>query len=304
MPIRLKASDDPVVQRLRTLVNGSPGLKAAAKFYEAVQPILRDADLRASSISMTPEEARKKMGNGLPLLSDLDLDLDAAAVRELMLELAEAVESVVRKDQPHKGLFWGRVSHEPDAAARRIRMALEDNSLAIPELLTYVSAGERAPVIAAAQDLQLDPDLLWTLAQNALKPALRAWCRQLTPLAQGASWNRGTCFVCGAVATLAELQDNDQAKHLRCGSCGADWAYRRLQCTYCGNEDQTTLGCLYEEDQRDTMRVEACRKCKGYLKVISSFTPTPPEMIPVEDLATLHLDFIAQERGYARAAVQ
>ena len=304
MPIRLKASDDPLVQRLRTLAKGSPDLKNAAKFYEAVQPILRDADLHVASIPMTPEEARRKMGNGQALLSGLDLDLDAAAVRELVLELAEAVESVGRKDQTHERFFWGRVSHEPDAAARRIRAALEDNRLDITELLGYISGGERGPVTAIAQDLQLDPDLLWTLAQNALKPALRAWCRQLTPLAQGASWNRGTCFVCGAAATLAELQDNDQAKHLRCGSCGADWACRRLQCTYCGNEDQKTLGCLYEEDQLDKMRVEACHKCKGYLKVISSFTPTPPEMVPVEDLATLHLDYIALERGYARAAVQ
>lgn len=291
---------DPIVQPLRALAHESPDLKAAARLYEAILPLLRDADLHCAPVSLTRDQICEKLERGLPLLHDLDLELDREAVRELMLELAEAVESVGRKDQPHKRLSWGRVSHEPDAVARRIRIALEDNKLDIAELLTDISAGERGPVTAVAQDLQLDPDLLWTLAQNALKPALRAWCRQLTPLAKGASWNRGTCFVCGAAATLAELQDNDQGKHLRCGSCGADWAYRRLQCTYCGNEDQKTLGCLYEEDQRDKMRVEACHKCKGYLKVISSFTPAPPEMIPVQDLATLHLDYIALERGYVR----
>jgi len=52
------------------------------------------------------------------------------------------------------------------------------------------------------------------------------------------------------------------------------------------------------------MRVEVCDKCNGYLKVVSSFAPSPPEMLPVEDLATLHLDYIAQERGYARVMVQ
>ncbi|MGE5172370.1 MAG: formate dehydrogenase accessory protein FdhE, partial [Betaproteobacteria bacterium] len=54
----------------------------------------------------------------------------------------------------------------------------------------------------------------------------------------------------------------------------------------------------------EKMRVEACDKCHGCLKVISSFSPTPPEMLPVEDLATLHLDYIARERGYARVLVQ
>jgi FdhE protein len=304
MPIRIKASGDPIVQRLRTLVKGSPDLKDAAKFYEAVQPILRDADLRVASISMTPEEARSKMGSGRPLLSDLDLDLDTVAVRELMLELAEAVESAGRKDQSHKRLFWGRISHEPDAAARCIRVALEDNRLDIIELLTDISAGERGRVTAAAQDLQLDPGLLWILAQNALKPALREWCRQLTPLASGVPWNRGACFVCGAAPALAELQGNDQVKHLRCGSCGADWQSRRVQCAHCGNEDHTTLQCLYDERNREKTRIEVCEKCKGYLKVISSFAPTSADMLAIEDLATLPLDYIAEERGYVRQAVR
>jgi formate dehydrogenase maturation protein FdhE len=45
-----------------------------------------------------------------------------------------------------------------------------------------------------------------------------------------------------------------------------------------------------------------CDNCHGYLKVITSFGPTPPEMLIVEDLATLHLDYIAQERGYERSS--
>ena len=73
---------------------------------------------------------------------------------------------------------------------------------------------------------------------------------------------------------------------------------------YCGNEDHNTLGYLYSENQREKMRVEVCDKCQGYLKVIAAFTPTPPGMLPAEDLATLHLDYIAQERGYSRGPVQ
>ena len=130
-------------------------------------------------------------------------------------------------------------------------------------------------------------ELFVILAQNALKPALRAWHKQLTPLADGFPWQKGICFVCGAAATLGELQENDQVKHLRCGQCGADWQFPRLQCMYCGNEDHQTLKHLYTESHRETMRVEVCDKCHGYLKVITSFAPTSPEMLTVEDLATL-----------------
>jgi FdhE protein len=301
MPAKSTNTVDPIVQRLRALIKESPDLKDAAELYEAILPLLRDADLHVGTISLTPEQARAKMEAGLPLLSGLDLDLDVEAVRELMIRLARAVETASKKNSWHKlRLPWLKTSSEPDSAARRIRLALEENRLDISALLPHIASGESQMVFSAAKDLQLDPGLLMTLAQNALKPALRAWCRQLTPLAREIPWNKGNCFVCGAAATLGELQENDQTKHLRCGSCGADWRFRRLQCLYCGNEDHRTQRYLYDERNREKMRVEVCDKCKGYLKVISAFTPTPPEMLPIEDLAALHLDYIARDRGYTR----
>jgi formate dehydrogenase maturation protein FdhE len=50
------------------------------------------------------------------------------------------------------------------------------------------------------------------------------------------------------------------------------------------------------------MRVEVCDACKGYVKVIASFSPMPVEMITIEDLATVHLDALAQGQGYVRIA--
>jgi len=45
------------------------------------------------------------------------------------------------------------------------------------------------------------------------------------------------------------------------------------------------------------------RQVQGYLKVIVSFTPTPADLLPIEDLATLHLDYIAQAHGCKRVPV-
>lgn len=142
------------------------------------------------------------------------------------------------------------------------------------------------------------------LAQTALKPELREVCCEITPPIEGISWSKGIWFVCGARATPGELRDNNFAKHLRCGQCGTDWHFRRQQCAHCGNEDHRTLRFLYAEGHLETMRVEACNNCRGYLKVITSFGPTPPEMLILEELATLHLDNIAQNRGYIRRDVQ
>jgi formate dehydrogenase maturation protein FdhE len=48
------------------------------------------------------------------------------------------------------------------------------------------------------------------------------------------------------------------------------------------------------------MRVEACDNCRGYIKVIASFSPTPFEELVVADLETFHHDHAAQGLGYSR----
>jgi formate dehydrogenase maturation protein FdhE len=73
---------------------------------------------------------------------------------------------------------------------------------------------------------------------------------------------------------------------------------------YCGNENHRTLGYLYGVPRYADLRAEVCDKCRGYLKVIVSFHPTPADILPIEDLATLHLDYSALERGYARVAIE
>ena len=306
MPFYSTDTVDPIVQRLRTLAHELPELNNAAQVYEAILPLLRDADLHAGTISLTPGQVREKMEAGVPLLSGLDLDFDVEAVRALMIRLAAAVEKTGRgqHQHPHKlRLPWLSSMPEPDTAVRRIKTALEDNTLEAEALLSHVASGDNDAVASVSKDLGLDPGLTVALAQNALKPALREWCRQLTPLVKGIPWHKSTCFMCGAVATLAELQENDQVKHLRCGQCGADWKFPRLRCMYCGNEDHRTLKYLYPESHLETVRVEVCDKCRGYLKVITSFAPTSPEMLTVMDLSTLRLDSIAETRGYKYGVV-
>jgi len=320
----LATTTDPIVLRLLAAVRDSPDLRDAVQVYETILPLLRDADLHVTPIAITADQARGKLEMGLPLLQDVDLELDVKAACELMLQLARALATIPKPLA--RAVGSGRPDSSsgfrPDAAAlneadpegsdaltrataaRQIRSALEDNNLDLAALLPHVAAGDREFVASLGQSQQLDAALVWTLAQNTLKPALRAWRRQLANLVEGIPWRKGYCYVCGAGATLGELQESLQVMHLRCGQCGADWQFPRLQCMYCGNQDHKTLGFLYAETQPEKMRVEVCDQCHGYLKVIAAFSPTPPELLAVEDLATLHLDYIAQARGYERVAIQ
>lgn len=307
-PMEPNATDtpDPLAERLRALARERPDLVDAAAVYRVVLPLIRDALLRPGRLPLTADEARLRLEKGMPLLADLELEQDSAGVRELVLRLAGSLEALDRK-KPETGTGGGAPSEHAArngvagiaAAARRIRLALEEKTLDFDALLPHVAAGEPGNVDLVARQLDLDPGLLLMLLRNGLRPAFSMWRQQAEELLGGTiRRDRGDCFVCGAGAVLGELRGDGQVLHLRCGECGADWQARRLRCLFCGNEDHRTLGCLFSEDRRERERVEACDRCLGYLKVVASFSPIPPELLPVEDLATLHLDFIARERGF------
>ena len=276
--------EDPLDQRLDALVREWPDLAGAAEMYRVTLPLLRGVGPVAAPFPLTEGQARRKLSEGDFLLHGAALVFDHRAARDLMLRLARALEET--------GLD----------AVSPIRSALEGDRLIPEELLRHASEGDTPFLAARAEEQALDAPLLWTLAQSALKPTLRICCGELTPLVDAArGWESACCFICGAPASLGELQGGEQTKHLRCGQCGADWLTRRLRCIYCGNEDPSLLGILYPEGRREYARVEVCDKCHGYLKVVTRFAPCSPEELAVEDLSTLYLDCLAQERGYRRA---
>jgi len=277
--------EDPLERRLRALVRDWPELRVAAEIYRVTLPLLRDAGPLAAPIALTEERARRKISEGEYLLHGSALVFDHGAVRDLMLRLSRTLEEV------------GPIAMSP------IRSALEEDRLIPEELLGHVQAGDYPLLAARAEEQALDAPLLWTLAQSALKPALRVCCVKLAPLVGSADgWESACCFICASPASLGEFQGGEQAKHLRCGQCGADWLIRRLRCIYCGNEDPSRLGILSPEGRLENARVEVCNQCHGYLKVICRFAPCSPEELAVEDLSTLYLDCLAQERGYRRSS--
>lgn len=311
MSVKPIASADPLVQRLQQAAQSSPDLRGAARLYQAILPLVRDADLKPAPLPLAPEQVTELMATGVPLLAQLDLEIDLQAAHALMHQLLGSVEALAEVERPTSGwAFWQRSAQRSDpadnaefaalqSAASRIRQALEAHRLDIAQVLSFAATGDRPALSEAARAEQLDTDLLWTMASNCIKPALQSWRRQIHPPPQEINWPHGYCFVCGATATLAELQDNAQAKHLRCSMCGADWPFPILQCLQCGNEDHRSRPHFYQEGHSDR-RVEACDTCHSYHKVITAFTPTQPELLVVEDLLSLHLDFIARQRGYVR----
>ena len=113
-------------------------------------------------------------------------------------------------------------------------------------------------------------------------------------------WKRGYCPVCGSSPSLSEIQGKEGARRLRCGLCGAGWPFPHLRCAFCNNPDYKLLSYFSVEGEEDRYKLQACNVCQGYIKIVKTFDPIPVDLLPVRDLATLHLDLIAAEHGYTR----
>lgn len=271
-------------RRLCALGMRFPELREASETYRVLLTVLREAPAPEVHPAISVGEAAGKLARGEPLLNGATFAFDLDSVLGLVLRLAEALEG--------RGV----------AKAAPVRKALERGRIPPERFLRRAAAGDSAFVRTLARSVAVDPALLYVLAQNALKPTLRAWNRRLAPLVLGLSWERGYCLVCGALATLAEFRGNGPSRHLRCGQCGADWGVRRLLCPFCGNEDPASMGFLHAGERMERTRVEVCDLCLGYLKVVTAFEPCAPDEVIVEDLATLPLDYAARARGYTSHA--
>lgn len=83
-----------------------------------------------------------------------------------------------------------------------------------------------------------------------------------------------------------------------CGDCLTIWAYQRIACANCLEQDPHQLP-YYAADALPHIRVECCDSCKHYLKSIDLTKDSRP--VPtVDELAALPLDLWAREQGYRK----
>ena len=119
------------------------------------------------------------------------------------------------------------------------------------------------------------------------------------PLRRQCAWDHGFCPVCGSWPLLGEFRGLEQTRFLRCGLCAAGWEFPRLRCPFCGTADHRQLGYFYAEAEEGKYRAATCAVCRGYVKMVSVLGELPPPRLLVMDLATMHLDLVAADRGYA-----
>jgi FdhE protein len=273
-----------IESRFDRLVQARPDLAEAASLQ---RELLREA-LRVTPAARPPllprQRGLQKLEQGVPLLHDEAFEADLATCRDLFGRLLNVLQ----------------LRPASAEAAAELAQAAASGRLDFEHAIGEALANHLDHLQDLAVWLSVQPDVLATVLELTVRPSLQVMGAALAPLLnEEARWQRGYCPICGAWPILAELQMTEQRRHLRCFRCGSDWPTLRLLCPYCGNDDHATLGYLQGEREL-RYRVETCERCKGYLKSVNAFDSSPPAVLVLDDLASVHLDIAALERGYQR----
>lgn len=253
--------------------------------------ILREENRRRLTrevFPVNPALVNAKMTGGLPLIDFSVPIADLTEPRDYFLALLEIAEK--------------RAPGETAEMARKIRageISFGDliyesfNPPPLDELAEAEGEAEGAEEAEAVNSF----DLVELFIEESLRPALEAVVERYGDAVRRTEWLEGYCPICGREPKIGEIRDDEGGRYLFCNQCGFEWHYRRIKCPFCGNEEQQTLAYFtIEEDDR--YRVDVCNECKRYIKIVDFRESREKADMDVEDIATLHLDMLANDEGY------
>lgn len=190
--------------------------------------------------------------------------------------------------------------------ATRLANAAGDDPLLLEELVRVAALQPHADRLRTlSQQLDVQPDGLLFFGRMLAAPFVAEAARRVH-LAEDVAVERrsapGDCPVCGSPPGISELRRNDGIRVLHCSLCGSGWTFARVRCPHCRNDDNEKLAVLRLADD-DPRWIETCEACKGYIKTVDARKLAGGDkVLPlVEEVATLHLDLLAEQEGYARS---
>ncbi|MDR0578519.1 MAG: formate dehydrogenase accessory protein FdhE [Candidatus Accumulibacter sp.] len=177
----------------------------------------------------------------------------------------------------------------PDETLEVMAAALLDGRPAAHALPEHVIVGAGLQVVWTALAARLDANRLGPLAERGGRGG------------KGERNEKDSCPCCGSapvgsvVGTSAQI---DNLRYLHCSLCNTEWNLPRAVCAACASDEAVSYRHIAQCG--DAVRAECCDRCRSYLKVM--MREKAPDIDPVaDDLASLALDVLLDEAGYARS---
>jgi hypothetical protein len=263
------AAEPRDVAALRRLRDTAPDLSPAIDFQLAWLQAERRVDTRVQLPRTVGADAlcAARLAAGAHVLEFEDLVLDWSDVRRLC---GQAADLLRRAD------FL-----EPDAEAAAL--ACLRDATALPGALRRWFDRDPAVDPAVAQ--------VWTFG---LRPYLMRAAAALLPRLDLTGWRATACVICGGEAEFAAW--GASGRRLICGRCAAQWPYAGECCPHCAEGREADRQSF--SDPSRTYRVEACTRCRRYVKGLDEERAGRGVLIAYDPIATLPLDAAAHQLGY------
>lgn len=269
--------------RIQQLKKKRPGYKEILNFYQKVR---EEQEKIKASIKLDPIHLKKEWKalltkEGFPILEKKDFPIDIEASMNLFWSLCQ----IGKKANPHL-----------TEAVTKIEEILEQKRIPLKELWSDGGEGEKVEVTVNA--FRLDKKALSFLIQESIRPSIEASVKNLGSELKSEDWLKGYCPICGSPPLLSLLKEEAGKRYLVCSFCGWEWQVERLFCPFCHNKVQDSLHYFYAEGE-EAYRIDLCDQCHQYIKTIDLRKLAEPDLV-LEDIATLHLDILASQKGYRR----
>jgi FdhE protein len=277
-----------MAEMLKDTLKTIDGYKHMNPHYEELLDILEDVlilrekyrrQVKGDIFNVDESLVEKKLAGGLPLVDFPEGKFDLEGPREYFVALLEIA---------HK-----RALKETGEIIKKVENGELD----------YMEMVRKSFILQQDEDLSDNDeedgvfDLLGFLVEESLRPALEVLSEKYKDISAGSKWSEGYCPICGREPKISELREEGGKRFLFCGQCGFEWQFRRIKCPFCGNEDQQTLAYFTIEEE-EKYRVDVCNVCNKYIKTVDFRKTDKKPNLDVEDIATLHLDILADEEGY------
>jgi formate dehydrogenase maturation protein FdhE len=264
-----KDTDTKILKKLKAIEKEEGSLPLLLEFYRKLLEIQVQVTNRLGipQPHLQKKDIDEQIRQGLPILRFEDMDLDLPLLKKTFVEVTAVF-------QAYPGLF-GDITPTmvPEFTEKLVEAWYKGNTL---------------PDVAAVSER-----LVQAMLQATMNPFLKRYSQVLIGLFDTEFWRRGYCPVCGGRPDFSFLDRERGSRWLICSRCDTEWVFQRLECPFCGNQEQNTLSFL--TDDRDMYRLYICERCKCYLKAIDLRKTEAEVLLPLERLYTIDMDKQAQD---------
>jgi FdhE protein len=240
------------------------------------------AAIEIDPIIISEKALAQKREAGFPLIQISAFVIDKAAAQILFKQICRIAAGMT-----------GKIGD----TAKTILETIKNEQLNLPHLFQDFLNENDADLGRLADGLTIDGEILALFTYAAINPSIVLNTDQLsTFLDTDATWEKGYCPICGSLPDFAMLE-HEGKRSFFCGFCRHQWYATRRFCPFCENREEKTLAYFFSEAEKE-YRVDLCEKCHKYIKTLDMRNTERIIYVPLERVATLHLDMMAKEKGF------